>query len=80
MSQVSRPTDRARGLATSRRAAHLHGFDGGREFEVGVSRTAERAALTREKLFTLFPNLGEMRKPQGGHERGEAADADHRGP
>ena len=32
---------------------------------------------TREKLFTLFPNLGEMRnRPGRAHERRRAADAD----
>jgi len=49
--------------------------------EVGrqPQRARTRPHWTREKLFALFPNLGEMRKPAGRpHERRRAADADHR--
>ena len=53
-------------------AAHLHGSDGrGKSRGRPPAGAAERADTgTREKLFALFPNLGEMRDRPGGRMSG----------
>ena len=52
-------------------AAHLHRSDGrGKSRGRPPAEAAERAALDREKLFALFPNLGEMRDRPGGRMSG----------
>ena len=66
------PCDRAqRARLRAGRAAHLHRSDGGGKSRSRPSAAAaERAALDARKLFTLFPNLGEMRNRPGGRMSG----------
>ncbi len=53
------------------RTPHLHGFDGRGNLEVGRQPVRPNAPhWTRDKLFALFPNLGEMRGRQGGRMSG----------